>query len=172
MFWEKKNFGWNHEISYWILTLFLSEAVEASLCYFFEIGWWNSNAQTSGTCRYLQYNLKLVFSWPPRSSKYIKASSNTLYYLAGLDRNQVYSACCSVQTVHTVFWHLFIISKIKPSLTFIVLSHIKRYLQQFAYQNCTHFKLAQPMSRSIWKKFQCVDIIGLGRSKELQKFNS
>ena len=31
---EEKN--WNHEISYWILVPFLSEAVEASLCHFFE----------------------------------------------------------------------------------------------------------------------------------------
>ena len=31
---KKKN--WNHEISYWILVPFLSEAVEASLCYYVE----------------------------------------------------------------------------------------------------------------------------------------
>ena len=46
---------------------------------FLKTGWWNSNAQTSGTCRYLHYSLKVVFSWPPRSSKYVKMSSNTLY---------------------------------------------------------------------------------------------
>ena len=33
----KKNFFWqNHENPIWILAFFLSEAVEASLCYFFE----------------------------------------------------------------------------------------------------------------------------------------
>ena len=36
MFWNKKNFVWNHEISSWILAPFLSEAVEASRNYFFE----------------------------------------------------------------------------------------------------------------------------------------
>ena len=33
---RKNFFGWNHEISYWILAPFLSEAVEASQYYFFE----------------------------------------------------------------------------------------------------------------------------------------
>ena len=42
----KNNFFWqNHENSCWILAPFLSEAVEASLCYFFEnwlmkLKWW------------------------------------------------------------------------------------------------------------------------------------
>ena len=36
---------------------------------FLKTGWWNSNAQTSGIYRYLHYNLNVVFSWPPRSSK-------------------------------------------------------------------------------------------------------
>ena len=33
---EKKNFWQNHENPFWILAHFLSEAVEASLCYFFK----------------------------------------------------------------------------------------------------------------------------------------
>ena len=32
MFWKKCFFGYNHEISHWILAPFLSEAVEASRC--------------------------------------------------------------------------------------------------------------------------------------------
>ena len=36
MFGKKIIFGYNHEISNWILAPFLSEAVEASWCYFFE----------------------------------------------------------------------------------------------------------------------------------------
>ena len=36
MFWKKKVFLYNHEISGWILATFLLEAFEASLCYFFE----------------------------------------------------------------------------------------------------------------------------------------
>ena len=36
MFWKNLYGGWNHEVSGWILALFLSEAVEASRCYFFE----------------------------------------------------------------------------------------------------------------------------------------
>ena len=36
MFWRILFFWYNHEISYWILAPFLSEAVEASRCYFLE----------------------------------------------------------------------------------------------------------------------------------------
>ena len=38
LFWclERNNFLYDHEISYWNLAPFLSEAVEASQCYFFE----------------------------------------------------------------------------------------------------------------------------------------
>ena len=39
MFWKENYFCLNHEISCWILAPFLSEAVEASLCHFFE-NWW------------------------------------------------------------------------------------------------------------------------------------
>ena len=45
---------------------------------FSKIGWWNSNAQTSGIHRYLHFDQKIVFSWPPRSSKYIKSGRKTL----------------------------------------------------------------------------------------------
>ena len=40
MFWRILFFCYNHEISYWILAPFLSEAVEASRCYFFENQEW------------------------------------------------------------------------------------------------------------------------------------
>ena len=33
---------------------------------------------------YLHYNLKVVFSWPTRSSKYVNLSSNTLYHMTQL----------------------------------------------------------------------------------------
>ena len=36
VFWKKKFFWQNHENPCWILALFLSEVVEASLCYFFK----------------------------------------------------------------------------------------------------------------------------------------
>jgi hypothetical protein len=36
MFLGKKNLWWNHEVSSWFQATFLFEAVEASLCYFFE----------------------------------------------------------------------------------------------------------------------------------------
>ena len=42
MFWRILFFCYNHEISYWILAPFLSEAVEASRCYFFENQEWIS----------------------------------------------------------------------------------------------------------------------------------
>ena len=48
---------------------------------FLKIGWWNSNAQTSGTHWYLHYNLKVIFRWSPRPSKYIKTGQKTLYIL-------------------------------------------------------------------------------------------
>ena len=48
---------------HWYMALFLLEAVEASLCYFFE-NWWmkHSNAITSGIHRYLQTKSKLHIS--------------------------------------------------------------------------------------------------------------
>ena len=42
MFWKIIFFWYNHEISYWILAPFLSEAVEASRCYLFENQEWIS----------------------------------------------------------------------------------------------------------------------------------
>ena len=50
MFWRISFFWYNHEISYWILATFLSEAVEASQWHFFlKTGWWNTNVQSSWT---------------------------------------------------------------------------------------------------------------------------
>ena len=46
MFWKKK-WGYNHEISYWILAPFLLEAVEASQCHFLKTCWWKTNFQSS-----------------------------------------------------------------------------------------------------------------------------
>ena len=40
---------------------------------FSKTGQWNPNAQTSEIQRYLHCDQKNVFSWPPRSSKYIKS---------------------------------------------------------------------------------------------------
>ena len=40
MFWGNLFLWYNHEISYWILAPFLSEAVEASRCYFFKNQEW------------------------------------------------------------------------------------------------------------------------------------
>ena len=42
MFWRILFFWYNHEISYWILAPFLSEAVEASRCYFLKNQQWIS----------------------------------------------------------------------------------------------------------------------------------
>ena len=46
---------------------------------FLKTGWWNSNAQASGIHRYLYFDQKVVFSWPQRSSKYVKSGRKTLY---------------------------------------------------------------------------------------------
>ena len=59
---------------------FLTEAVEASLCYFLKTGWWNSNAQTSEGHRYLHFDQKVVFRWPQRSSKYDKSGERPCTY--------------------------------------------------------------------------------------------
>ena len=45
---------------------------------FLKTGWWNPNAQASEIYRYLHYNLNIVFSWPPRSSKSVNMSWNIL----------------------------------------------------------------------------------------------
>ena len=48
------------------------EAVEASLCYFFEKRL--MKLKCPGIYRYLHYNLNVVFSWPTRSSKSVNMS--------------------------------------------------------------------------------------------------
>ena len=46
---------------------------------FSKTGWWNSNAQTSKIHRYFNSDQKDIFSWPPRSLKYIKTRRKTMY---------------------------------------------------------------------------------------------
>ena len=50
-----------------------------SMLLFSETGYWSSNAQTSWIHKYLQFDLKVVFSWPSRSSQYIKSGEQALY---------------------------------------------------------------------------------------------
>ena len=81
------------------------EAVEAILCYFFE-NWLMKlkcpNPRTSdysvirGPCltseihRYLHFDIKVVFSWSPRSSKYNKSGRRALYvYILVLYQNSI-----------------------------------------------------------------------------------
>ena len=59
-------------------TFFYRRLLRPAYVIFLKTFWWNSNAQTSGIYRYLHYNLKVVFSWPPRSSKSVNMSWNTL----------------------------------------------------------------------------------------------
>ena len=62
LFW-KKNFWQNHENSCWILAPFLSEAAEASLCYFLE-NWLMKlkcpNLRNTQICMYLHFDPKVV----------------------------------------------------------------------------------------------------------------
>ena len=70
-----------HQKSIFLLiygTSFYQRLLRPGYVIFLKTFWWNSNAQTSGTYRYLHYNLKVVFSWPPRSSKSVNMSWNTL----------------------------------------------------------------------------------------------
>ena len=46
---------------------------------FLKIDWLNSNVPISWMCCYLFLNLKVNFSWPSWTSKYVKSSWNTLY---------------------------------------------------------------------------------------------
>ena len=74
----------DHQKSIFLLiygTSFYRRLLRPAYVIFLKTFWWNSNAQTSGTYRYLHYNLKVVFSWPPRSSKSVNMSWNTLYNL-------------------------------------------------------------------------------------------
>ena len=59
-------------------TSFYRRLLRPGYVIFLKTFWWNSNAQTSGIYRYLHYNLKVVFSWPLRSSKSVNMSWNTL----------------------------------------------------------------------------------------------
>ena len=71
----------DHQKSNFLLiygTSFYRRLLRTGYVIFLKTFWWNSNAQTSGTYRYLHYNLKVVFSWPPRSSKSVNMSWNTL----------------------------------------------------------------------------------------------
>ena len=72
----------DHQKSNFLLiygTSFYRRLLRPGYVIFLKTFWWNSNAQTSGTYRYLHYNLKVVFSWPPKSSKSVNMSWNTLY---------------------------------------------------------------------------------------------
>ena len=63
-------FFWqNHENSCWILAPFLSEAVEASLCYLFKNCLMKLKCPNLRNTQIPPYDLIVVFRWPPRSSK-------------------------------------------------------------------------------------------------------
>ena len=55
------------------------EAAEASLCYFFKNWLMKLKCPNSEMHVYLHFDQKVVFSWPPRPSKYIKSGRKTLY---------------------------------------------------------------------------------------------
>ena len=62
-----------------ILYLFCWKLLRSGYVTFLKTGWWNSNDRTSGIHRWLYHYQKVVFRWPLRSSKYIKAIWKTLY---------------------------------------------------------------------------------------------
>ena len=78
-FWRMDNQKSNFLMIYG--TSFFRRLLRPVYVTFLKTGWWNSNAQTSGIYRYLHYNLNVILSWCPRSSKYVKTSSNTLYVI-------------------------------------------------------------------------------------------
>ena len=74
--------GLDHQNSNFSLTFawypFCRRLLRPAFVIFLKVGWWNSNAQTSGTHWYLHYNLKVIFRMSPTPSKYIKAGRMTL----------------------------------------------------------------------------------------------
>ena len=60
-------------------TSFYQRLLRPAYAIFLKTFWWNSNAQTSGIYRHLHCNLNVLFRWPPRSSKSVNMSWNTLY---------------------------------------------------------------------------------------------
>ena len=65
-------------IFYWYLVPFLSEAVEASLCYFLKHWLMKLKCPNIRTHWYLHHNQKVIFRWSPKPSKYIKTGRKTL----------------------------------------------------------------------------------------------
>ena len=61
MFWRILPFLYNHKISYWILAPFLSEAVEASQCYFFRNQGWISKISNLRIPKPFSYKILLAY---------------------------------------------------------------------------------------------------------------
>ena len=48
---------------------------------FLKTGWWNSYTLTSEIHRYLHFDIKVVFSWSPRSSNPVKKPCTHLFFI-------------------------------------------------------------------------------------------
>ena len=78
-FWKPLFFSEIMKYNFLIFAPFLLEAVEASLCYFFENWCLKLKCPNLRNTQIPSFDLKVVFRWPSRSSKYIKSSRKTLY---------------------------------------------------------------------------------------------
>ena len=102
MFWRILFFCYNHEISYWILAPFLSEAVEASRCYFFENQEWISKIYHLRIPKLLSN--KILLTYFNLSEPIHKIQFNVRY--------PVYSVDSIKRTVHLTFHGLFFLLKV------------------------------------------------------------
>jgi hypothetical protein len=84
--WQQNVLSWSLNVEwiiknplfYGFLALFLLEAVEVMDVTFKKMKGYKSNVRISGIYSYPHHNLKAVFSWPPRSSKWGKSIRKTL----------------------------------------------------------------------------------------------
>jgi hypothetical protein len=113
-------FLWNRSSKIQFFTdiwyLFCWRLLRSGYVTFLKTGWWNSNDRTSEIHRCLYHYQKVVFRWPPRSSKYIKAIQKTLYYFGWYYFYQFTSVSQHRQTSNKVY-HILILFLVPPKKT-------------------------------------------------------
>ena len=120
---------------------FCPRLVRPACVTFLKTGWWNSNAQTSGTFRYLHYNLKVLFSWPLRSSKYIKVCSNTLYTIVAHFMGWI------LWLRSDDFWNISKKRQLQGSPTYVVFHYCGSHYRGFWLRYMSTFSWGPPLPK-------------------------